>query len=60
MLTQATWWAVFQGAQAVSLTGRPLHRHPHWYYDCVYCQCMNELHDAALAWLVRQQDEGHA
>lgn len=55
MLTMATWWQVFRGAQAVAQRCGHWHRHPHWYTDCVYCDCCNSIHAAALDFLAQQE-----
>jgi hypothetical protein len=51
MLDSQTWWQVFRGAQAVSLRAGFGHRHPHFYSDCVFCECCNLIHAAALDFL---------
>jgi hypothetical protein len=50
MLDTRTFWAIFGGAQACGQR-IPGHAHPHWYLDCVYCDCMNAIHTAGMALL---------
>jgi hypothetical protein len=51
MLDSATFWAIFSGAQAIGRNAGPTHAHPHWYGDCVYCDCCNLIHAAGMDWL---------
>jgi hypothetical protein len=57
MLDSHTWWQIFRGAQALRLHAGTHHLHPHWYLDCVFCDCCNRLHAAALDLLARH-DQG--
>jgi hypothetical protein len=55
MVEMQTWWQVFRGAQAIGQRAGLGHWHPRYYGECVFCECCNLIHAAALESLARQE-----